>query len=105
MKKLSGKAVYKGIVLGPVAALKKNDQQVIRVKITDPEEELARLEKAGQESARQLQKLYEKALKEAGETSAAIFEVHQMMLGDEDYLEAIHNMIRAGKEMTVVYES
>lgn len=94
MKKISGKSVYKGIVWGPVAVWEKKDRQVIRAKITNPEEELARLEKAGQESARQLQKLYEKALKETGETSAAIFEVHQMMLEDEDYLEAIHNMIR-----------
>ena len=94
MLKLSGKSGYKGIALGPVVVLKKNDQQVTRVKIADADEELARLETAGEKSKEQLQDLYEKALKEVGEASAAIFEVHQMMLEDEDYLDAIHNMIR-----------
>lgn len=94
MLKLSGKSVYKGIVLGPVAVLKKSDQQVIRVKIADADEELSRLGKAGEKSVRQLQSLYKKAVKEVGESGATIFEVHQMMLEDEDYLEAIHNMIR-----------
>ena len=93
MLKLSGKSVYKGIVLGPVVVLKKNDQQVTRVKIANAEEELSRLEAAGEKSKEQLQKLYEKALVEVGEASAAIFEVHQMMLEDDDYLDAIHNMI------------
>lgn len=94
MLKLSGKSVYKGIVLGPVVVLKKNDQQVTRVKIADAEEELSRLEAANEKSKEQLQNLYEKALKEVGEASAAIFEVHQMMLDDDDYLDSIHNMIR-----------
>lgn len=94
MLKLSGKSVYKGIVLGPVVVLKKNDQQVTRVKIADVEEELSRLEAANEKSKEQLQNLYEKALKEVGEASAAIFEVHQMMLDDDDYLDSIHNMIR-----------
>lgn len=94
MLKLSGKAVYKGIVMGPVAVLKKDDQQVKREKITDADAELARLGKAGEQAQAQLQKLYDKAVKEVGEASAAIFEVHQMMLEDDDYLDAIHNMIR-----------
>lgn len=94
MNKLSGKAVYKGIVMGPVAVLKKEGQQVKRCKVKDVDAEIFRLGKAGEQSQRQLQKLYEKAVKEVGETSAAIFEVHQMMLEDDDYLEAIHNMIR-----------
>lgn len=94
MLKLSGKAVYKGIVMGPAAVLKKNDQKVVRTKITDTDEELSRLGKAGEKSARQLKYLYEKAVKEVGESGAAIFEVHQMMLEDDDYLEAIHSMIR-----------
>lgn len=92
--KLSGKAVYKGVVLGPVIVLKKNDRQVKRMKITDADAEILRLEKAIEQSQLQLQKLYDKAVKEVGESSAAIFEVHQMMLEDDDYLEAIHNMIR-----------
>ncbi len=94
MLKLSGKSVYKGIVMGPAVVLKKNDQQVVRAKITDADEELSRLGKAGEKSAGQLQYLYEKAVKEVGESGAAIFEIHQMMLEDDDYLEAIHNMIR-----------
>ncbi len=94
MLKFSGKSVYKGIVLGPAAVLKKTDQQVRRVKITDVDEELHRLLLACEKSKEQLRKLYEKAVKEVGETSAAIFEVHEMMLEDEDYLDAIHSMIR-----------
>lgn len=94
MLKLSGKAVYKGIVLGPVTVLGRDDQPVKRTKITDADAEIARLEKAGEQARTQLQELYDKALKEVGESSAAIFEVHQMMLEDEDYLEAIHNMVR-----------
>lgn len=94
MLKLSGKPVYKGIVLGPAAVLKKTDQQVRRVKITDVDAELLRLSQACEKSKEQLRKLYEKAVKEVGETSAAIFEVHEMMLEDEDYLDAIHSMIR-----------
>ena len=93
MLKLSGKSVYKGIALGPAVVLKKGDQQVKRSKITDVEAELSRLEAAGKASAKQLQSLYEKAVKEVGEDSAAIFEVHQMMLEDDDYQAAIHNII------------
>lgn len=89
-----GKSVYKGIVLGPVVVLKKSDCQVRRNKIEDTQAEIKRVEKAGEQAKEQLQKLYEKALKEVGEASAAIFEVHQMMLEDEDYLDAIHNMIQ-----------
>lgn len=94
MLKLSGKPVYKGIALGPVVVLKENNSQIKRIKIENVDEEISRIEKAGEQSARQLQKLYEKAVQEVGEASAAIFEVHQMMLEDEDYLDAIHNMIR-----------
>ncbi len=94
MQKLSGKSVYKGIALGPVIVLNKSDEKVKRIKITDTDLELSKLEEAGKKSAGQLQKLYEKALKEVGEASAAIFEVHQMLLEDEDYIDAIHNMIQ-----------
>lgn len=94
MKCFRGKSVYKGIVMGPVAVLRKNDYQVKRTKIEDPEAEIARLEQAAVRAKEQLQKLYDKAIVEVGEASAAIFEVHQMMLEDEDYLDAIWNMIR-----------
>lgn len=94
MKKLSGKSVYKGIVIGPTAILKNQDQQVKRTKIENAEVEIARIADASAKAKEQLENLYEKAVKEVGESSAAIFEVHQMMLEDEDYLDAIHNMIR-----------
>lgn len=93
MQSFQGKSVYKGIVMGPVVVLKKNDYQVKRTKIEDAQKEADRVQDAVKCSQEQLQKLYDKALKEVGEASAAIFEVHQMMLEDEDYLEAIQNMI------------
>ena len=94
MERLSGKVVYKGIAKGSAVVLKKKDYQVKRRKITDIAAEITRLETACEQSRLQLQKLYDRAVQEAGEASAAIFEVHQMMLEDADYLEAIHNMIR-----------
>ena len=94
MQCFQGKSVYKGIAMGPVVVLKKNDYQVKRTRIEDAETEAARVDVALKASQEQLQKLYDKAVKEVGEASAAIFEVHQMMLEDEDYLEAIQNMIR-----------
>ena len=94
MKEYHGKSVYKGIAMGPALVLHSKDQQVKRTRIEDAETELARLEQAKQASKEQLQRLYEKAMKEVGETSAAIFEVHQMMLEDEDYLESIENIVR-----------
>lgn len=89
-----GKPVFKGIALGPVTVLKKQDVQVKREKAGDPESEIKKVEEAVETSKKQLQHLYEKALSEVGEASAAIFEVHQMMLEDEDYQDAIRNMIR-----------
>ena len=94
MQCFQGKSVYKGIAMGPVVVLKKNDYQVKRTRIEDAETEAARVDVALKASQEQLQKLYDKAVKEVGEASAALFEVHQMMLEDEDYLEAIQNMIR-----------
>ena len=94
MQCFQGKSVYKGIAMGPIVVLKKNDYQVKRTRIEDAETEAARVDVALKASQEQLQKLYDKAVKEVGEASAAIFEVHQMMLEDEDYLEAIQNMIR-----------
>ncbi len=94
MLKLSGKSVYKGIVLGPAAVLKNQDVQVKRSKIEDADAENRRVEAAAAKAQEQLQKLYDKAVKEVGEASAAIFEVHQMMLEDDDYRDAICSMIR-----------
>ena len=94
MQYFQGKSVYKGIVMGPVAVLKKNDYQVKRARIEDPEAEVKRVKEAVEVSKKQLGRLYDKAVREVGEASAALFEVHQMMLEDEDYLESMENMIR-----------
>ncbi len=94
MRRLSGKSVYKGIALGPSIVFKKNEYPVQRIKAADADTEILRLKKAAELAASQLQQLYKKALKEAGEAGAAIFKVYQMMMEDEDYLDAVHNMIR-----------
>ena len=94
MQCFQGKSVYKGIAMGPIVVLKKNDYQVKRTRIEDPEAEVKRVDTALEKSKEQLQRLYDKAVREVGEASAAIFEVHQMMLEDDDYLEAIQNTIR-----------
>ena len=94
MQSYQGKSVYKGIAMGQVVVLKKNDYQVKRTRIENPEAEIKRVDEALEKSKEQLQKLYDKAVQEVGEASAAIFEVHQMMLEDDDYLEAIQNTIR-----------
>ena len=93
MQCLKGKSVYKGIAMGKISVLKKDDYIVKRTKIEDPQAEIQRVKDAVAASQEQLQKLYEKAVKEVGEASAAIFEVHQMMLEDEDYNESIENII------------
>ena len=94
MQCFQGKSVYIGIVMGSFVVLKKNDYQVKRARIEDPEAEVKRVEEAVEVSKKQLGRLYDKAVREVGEASAAIFEVHQMMLEDEDYLESMENMIR-----------
>lgn len=94
MQCFEGKSVYKGIVMGPITIWKKNDYKVKRHRVDNVTQEFARLKKAIECSKEQLQRLYDKAVLEVGETSAAIFEVHRMMLEDEDYLDAVQNMIQ-----------
>lgn len=89
-----GKTVYKGIAMGPVRVLRNNHTQVKRQKITNVADELRRLEEAITEAKAQLQTLYEKAVGEVGESGADIFAVHQMMLEDTDFLEAIYNVVK-----------
>ncbi|MBR4027245.1 MAG: phosphoenolpyruvate--protein phosphotransferase [Lachnospiraceae bacterium] len=93
MRKETGKSVYKGIALGTIHVLKKNDYSVRREIIEDTDAEIQRVKAATQKAGEELQALYEKALKEVGESNAAIFQVHQMMLEDEDYLDSIENII------------
>lgn len=95
MQIYEGKSVFGGIAIGKVHVYKKGEKQVKRVKITDPQAELVRLENAKKEAIKTLGLLYEKALKEVGEANAAIFEVHQMMLEDGDYNESIANIVKS----------
>lgn len=88
-----GKSVYKGIAIGKLRVLIKNEEQVMRYKIENPKEEYERFCNAKETAKSQLALLYAKALKDVGEASAAIFEIHQMMLDDEDYLESVKNII------------
>lgn len=90
----SGKTVYSGVAMGPVMVLRTQQEQVRRTKIEDAECETARVQDAIGQAKSQLAALYEKAVIEVGESNAAIFEVHQMMLEDDDYLDAIYQVIR-----------
>lgn len=92
--KYSGKIVYKGTAMGKIRVIKPIDSVVKRYKIEDAENEIRRVEDAVTVAKEQLQALYEKASVEIGEEGAALFEVHQMMLTDEDYLDSIYSMIR-----------
>ena len=89
----SGKAVFGGIAIGHISLYKKDQQQVKRNKIEDASAEITRYHAAKEEAIAQLQALYEKACKEVGEASAEIFEAHQMMLEDEDYVDSVENII------------
>lgn len=95
MQIYNGKSVFGGIAIGKISVYQKKEQQVKRVKIDDPEQEMARYEKAKAEGIKQLQGLYDKALREVGEANAAIFEVHQMMIEDDGYNESVENIIRS----------
>ena len=102
MEKYIGKSVYKGTAIGPINVLKKSDGIVKRQHVEDVAAELQRLEDAKKQAQAQLGALYEKALQEVGEVNAQIFEVHQMMLEDEDYQDAIHSMIET-EELNAEY--
>lgn len=95
MQIYNGKSVFGGIAIGKISVYQKKEQQVKRVKIEDPDQEMARYEKAKAEGIKQLQGLYDKALREVGEANAAIFEVHQMMMEDDGYNESVENIIRS----------
>ncbi len=95
MQTYKGKSVFGGIAIGKISVYKKDEQLVKRVKIEDADAEMERYTTARNIAAAQLQKLYDKALKEVGEANAAIFEVHQMMLEDEDYNESVENIIHS----------
>lgn len=91
---LEGKSVFGGIAIGRLSVYHKKDNQVKRLKVADAEAEVSRFNTAKEQAKAQLASFYEKALREVGEVNAMIFEVHQMMLDDLDYVESITNMIR-----------
>lgn len=94
MEQYFGKAVFHGIAIGRIVEAKQPDKAVRREHVSDIEDEVNRFLASKQKSFEQLTKLHDKAVKEVGEANAAIFEVHQMMLADEDYNDSILNIIR-----------
>lgn len=92
---LKGKSVFGGVAIGKLAFYKRNEQKIKRVHIENAEAEIARFEEAQEKAVAQLQELYDKAMQDVGEANAMIFEVHQMMLQDFDYVESIKNIITA----------
>ena len=90
----NGKKVFSGIAIAKVLFYSKQQNQVVRRHIEDTQAEITRYQDAKSTAIEQLQGLYEKALKEVGEMNAQIFEVHQMMLEDDDYNDSVCNMIR-----------
>lgn len=94
MKVYKGKSVFNGIAIGKIFLYQKGEQQVKRYKVEDVDAEVARFQAAKEQAVTELAALYDKAVKEVGEANAAIFEIHQMMLDDDDYLDSIENIIR-----------
>ena len=97
MEKFIGKAAFQGIAIGKIAEMVKSDGVVRRDHIEDVAAEIDRLHAAKEQALGELQALYQKALKDVGEAHAEIFEVHQMMLDDDDYNESIEEMIKEQK--------
>ena len=95
MKVFNGKSVFGGIAIGKICIYRKSSQKVRRITIDDPEQEIQRYNAAREEAIFELRMLYDKAVKEVGEVNAAIFEIHQMMLDDDDYNESVENIIRS----------
>lgn len=99
---LTGKSVFGGVEIGKIAFYKRNERQVKRWHVEDTEAELKRFENARRTAIRQLQGLYEKAMRDVGEENAMIFEMHQMMLEDLEYIESITHII-IGQEVNAEY--
>lgn len=90
----SGKSVFEGIAIGPIHVYKKEEQSVKRTKVTDLDAEVARYTAARETAIEQLQALHDKAVVEVGESGAEIFEAHQLMVEDGDYIDSVKNIIR-----------
>lgn len=91
---LKGKSVFPGITIGPLALFHRNTISTVAHEISDVDDEIKRFHDARNTSMEQLQVLYDKAVEKVGEEQAAVFEVHQMMLEDDDYIESIEGQIR-----------
>lgn len=102
MKVFSGKAIFRGVAIGKIVFLSKDKQQIKKIEIDNTAAEIARFEAAKAKAVEELGVLYEKAVKEAGKDSAAIFEVHSMMLEDEDFIEAVTGKIE-GEHVNAEY--
>ena len=92
---ICGKSVFGGVSIGKLMFYKRKDKVIKRTHVDNVDEEWARFQKAKDTAVAQLKGLYEKALDDVGEANAMIFEIHQMMLEDLDYLESIENIIRS----------
>ena len=97
MAVFKGKGVYGAVAVGKALIFKRQAAQVRRVSVQDTEHELERVNSAKELAVQQLEQIHEKALKEVGETNAEIFEIHIMMLDDEDYNESIKSIIETQK--------
>ena len=97
MEQYSGKSIFKGTAIGRIFFYSKDQQKVRRARVEDVEAEIERYEAAKEKAVNQLYGLYEKAVAEVGETNAMIFEIHAMMLEDDDYNESVYNIIRSDK--------
>ncbi len=93
---IEGKGVSKGVAEGPLYFYQRGGKEIVRAQVEDTEAETARFEQARETAMTQLQELYDKAVKEVGEEGAALFEAHQMMLDDMDYVEGIQDAIGSG---------
>lgn len=97
MRVLKGKAVFSGTAIGRISILSKKDENIKRIRVDHPEQEKERVLEAKQQAIDELKGLYEKAVQEVGESGAMIFEVHQMMLDDDDYMDSVKNIIESEK--------
>lgn len=94
MIKISGKSVFGGVAIGKLLFYQRSDKVIKRIHVDDVDAEWKRFQEAKDLAVSQLKGLYDKALEDVGEANAMIFEVHQMMLEDLDYLESVENIIR-----------
>ena len=91
---ITGKSVFGGVSIGKIMFYKRNEKVIKRTHVDDVDAEWKRFCDAKDTAVSQLKELYDKAIEDVGEANAMIFEIHQMMLEDLDYLESIENIIR-----------